>query len=443
MTPLRVLVLAGLALAAGAAPASAAISSTYTGAPSRILTITSDDAADTVVVTCDAGIKVNDAPPPSGALTCTEVYTLLVNGNGGADVLDVSQFDPGDVNIGTTTLDGGDGDDDVRGIGFGSSGYFETVRGGEGNDTLAPNGAERAQGGNGDDRIVGFQSGGVDGEPIDGGAGTDTHALDAVPVALNLILTVKDSGLTLSAPENPGTTTASFTSIERVDLNLNDAAQTVDATEFSGSARVRARGGSDTLLGTPNADDLDGGGGNDFLEGGSGPDVYQGGPGFDLVRARDDAADTGDCGSDEDTAVADALDAFTGCERIDLPPQPVPPPTPPDTTAPALTFGTAVSGRRALRLPVACPAGETRCTGVLRLTATGRLVKKRRSVRFGPVVLTAVGGSTVTLTRRTTSAQRRTLRKLSRRRLRVATDVVDALGNRAQTTQTVALRAPR
>ncbi len=431
-------VLAGLALAATAAPAPAALTSTYSGAPARILTINSDEAGDSIVVTCEGGIKVNDAPPPSGTVACTEVFTLLVNGNGGADALDVSRIDPGDVNIGTTTLDGGDGDDEVRGVSFPSNGYVETVRGGAGADTLYPNGAERAQGGDGDDRIVGFPSGA--GDPVDGGPGTDTHVIDTLPTGLNLILTADDSGFSLSAPETPGTQTLAWTSVEALDWSLNDAAQTVDATGFSGSARVLAKGGSDTLLGTANADTLDGGGGNDVLEGGGGADVYQGGPGYDLVRAKDGVADSGDCGADEDTLAGDPADALVGCERIDEPAVPAPAPTPPDTSAPAVSLGAAVLGRRSLSLPVSCPASEARCAGVLTLTATGRRGRKRRTVRLGPVVLSAAGGSTATLARRVSRKQRRALRRLKRRRLRVGVDIVDAAGNRTRVTQRTGLR---
>jgi Ca2+-binding RTX toxin-like protein len=305
-----------------------------------------------------------------------------------------------------------------------------------GNDTLTTP-ATTAQGGPGDDRFVGFPNGGT---TLEGEAGTDTFALPAFPSGLNLTLTAKDSGLTLSAPDVPSTQTGAWTSIEALDLTLSDAAETVDATGFSGSARVLAKGGSDTLLGTANADDLDGGLGNDFIDGGAGSDVHQGGPGYDVVRARDGFADSGDCGTDDDTAFVDALDTLVGCELVDAPAGPPEPPPATDTTAPVLTLAAASVTGGKLRVPVTCPAAETRCVGVLTLTATGRRKGKRRTVGLGAATVSLAGGATATLTKRVTRGQRRALRALSRRRLRVKTDVLDVAGNRTQATKGVRLK---
>ena len=223
-------------------------------------------------------------------------------------------------------------------------------------------------------------------------------------------------------------------SIEVADLTLGPAAETVDGSAFSGSARVAAGAGADTLTGTSAADTLDGGAGNDFIEGGGGADVYQGGAGLDLLHARDGIADSGDCGSDEDTLEADPVDALTACERIDLPPPP------PDTTGPVLDVDRATLRGRKLRLPVTCPATETRCAGVATLKAKGRRGKRRVNVSLGAVTLQVDGGETAVLAKRLSRSRLRAVRKLQRVRLRVALDVVDASGNRTTSVERVRLR---
>ena len=146
-----------LALVTPAAPA--ALSSTYNG-PTKTLTVTSDGAGDSMVVTCPgANLLVGGADPPGGAIKCGEPSTLILIGNGGADTLDVSTVKEG--SIGNITLDGGDGDDDITGVFFGSNGNDVVLLGGPGNDQLTVNGSKEARGGSGDDRIDGFAKGEV------------------------------------------------------------------------------------------------------------------------------------------------------------------------------------------------------------------------------------------------------------------------------------------
>ena len=152
-------------------------------------------------------------------------------------------------------------------------------------------------------------------------------------------------------------------SIEVVDLVLPDGGQTVDGSAFAGTLRVDAGGGADTITGTSGADVLNGGPGNDFIDGRGGADVYQGGGGLDLLHARDGVADTGDCGGDDDTVDADAIDALVGCERIDLPAWRRRP-----TWSSPCSASPATLNRR-LKLPVSCPASETRCAGIVTLAA--------------------------------------------------------------------------
>ena len=423
-----------LAAVAGLAPtASAAVTSTFDGT-AKLLTITSDGAGDTIAVTCPAAaLLVNGAAPPSGALPCSgsnSAGKLRLVGNGGVDTLDVSGVD--ELALGEVTLEGGDGDDELRGAALLSNGYIVTLLGGAGADAITVNSSDVVDGGAGDDRIVGpAQQGGT----VTGGADTDTFAYALPPDSpVSFTFTLLDTGMTVGAAGVPNTQTVPWASIEVADLTLGPAAETVDGSAFSGSAQVAAGAGADTLTGTSAADTLDGGAGNDFIEGGGGADVYRGGAGLDLLHARDGIADSGDCGSDEDTLEADPVDALTACERIDLPPPP------PDTTGPVLDVDRATLRGRKLRLPVTCPATETRCAGVATLKAKGRLGKRRVNVSLGAVTFQVDGGATAVLTKRLSRSRLRAVRKLQRVRLRVALDVVDASGNRTTSVERVRLR---
>ena len=261
----------------------------------------------------------------------------------------------------------------------------------------------------------------------------DFAAVDPVAFAF----TFADTGMTISAPGVAATQKIQWTLIEIADIKLGEGGQTVDGSGFAGSVHAATGGGSDTLIGTGGADVLDGGAGNDFIEGGGGADVYHGGSGFDLLHARDGIGDTGDCGSDEDTLVADAADAIADCERVDLPP--LPPPAP-DATAPALGVERGTLRNRRVRVRVSCPATEVRCAGIATLTAVGKRAGRTVRVRLGASTFELAGGTTLTLSKRVSRSRMRTLRKLQGLRLRVALDVVDASGNRATSVQRVGLR---
>ena len=433
-----VMLLAAAALAASASPASAAITSTWEASP-HILTVTSDDAGDTIDLTCGTGgLLVSGAPPSSGALPCTggaTAHTLVLIGNGGGDTIDVDAVEE-QLAVGTITVDAGDGDDVLRGENLGFNNESVTLLGGPGADTLTVNRSDVADGGPGDDRFDGELQFGPDGT-LTGGDGTDSVAFDFSPVdPIAFTFTFTDTGMTISAPGVAATQKVEWTAVENGDIKLGEGGQTVDGSSFAGTVNVAAGGGSDTLIGTGGADVLDGGTGNDFIEGGGGADVYHGGNGFDLLHARDGIADTGDCGSDEDTLVADAGDAIADCERIDLPP---PPPPLPDVTAPALGVERAALRNRRVRVPVSCPANEVRCAGIATLTAVGRRAGRTVRVRLGASTFELDGGTNLTIVKRVSRKRMRTLRTLKGLRLRVALQVVDASSNRATSVQRVGL----
>ncbi|MGF1673455.1 MAG: choice-of-anchor Q domain-containing protein, partial [Rivularia sp. (in: cyanobacteria)] len=160
-----------------------------------------------------------------------------INGTSGNDRLRGSAED--DI------IDGGAGNDFL----FGFAGN-DTLTGGDGNDNL--------YGGEGDDSI-------------DGGDGFDTLRETA------------DTDFILSdgTLESNATGTDTFTNIERVVLNGGDEANTIDASNYGGSAFLYGRGGNDTLIGGDGNDNLYGGEGDDTLIGGGGNDRLYGGDGKD------------------------------------------------------------------------------------------------------------------------------------------------------------------
>jgi Ca2+-binding RTX toxin-like protein len=102
---------------------------------------------------------------------------------------------------------------------------------------------------------------------------------------------------------------------------------------------VAGTAGTDHLFGRAGKDTLNGNGGVDLLAPGSGkdtvnstggmvvdddgkasrrekPDVLNGSPAVDLIFSADDEADSINCGADDDVAVGDVVDRYSGCEIV-------------------------------------------------------------------------------------------------------------------------------
>ena len=249
----------------------------------------------------------------------------LLTGNAGDDLLiggDGSDrlFGGRDADV----LQGGDGDDLLHG----QSGTGDRLTGDDGNDTL--------RGGTGDDRVVesgnvnfvltmlslvgrgndsileveGVELSGGDGDnlldasvatvavTLTGGAGDDTlrggvrddvliglggddvfdggEGIDQIRAAGDVDWFLTDSSLRGEGGDQ-------LTSIETAQLTGGDAANVLDATGFSGSARLFGGGGSDTLRGGSGDDVLVGGAGHDAIAGRAGNDRINGGSGDDLI----------------------------------------------------------------------------------------------------------------------------------------------------------------
>ena len=76
--------------------------------------------------------------------------------------------------------------------------------------------------------------------------------------------------------------------------------------------------GADRLAGTAGSNELVGNNGADELIGGSGYDVLDGGAGNDRLVAQDGALDHVTCATGSDTVFADAVDALSECEAVDV-----------------------------------------------------------------------------------------------------------------------------
>ncbi len=422
MSRRRVVVVTAVLLAAAltvlpAPRAEAAVTHVY-NPTTDVLTISSDAAADAIVVTCQGGsVAVGGSPLAGPTVPCAGVQVLNVNGGGGNDVIDTTNGIFPVVN-----LDGGDGDDTVTGAEAGNPSSTQLIAtGGPGNDTLRFTSGDNLAGGDGNDTFVQISGFHTSTTVMQGQSGTDTYRVDLSAVsALSLDLVPTSGGLTISF--GSGGQVAPYNGIEVVDLILTDGSEVVRVGAFPGQARVDGRGGNDTLEGGDGSDILLGGSGNDTIEGGDGADSLDAGDGNDVVRARDESADVVACGLGADVAVLDAADTTNGCETRDLG-------SGTDGIKPKPTFsGAKVSGTK-LKLSALCPATELRCVGSAKLTAKGKRNGKATKVKLGDVLIVADGGRKDRLSLVLTPAQRSAVAALTKAKLLIAYNVIDAGGN--------------
>ena len=249
----------------------------------------------------------------------------------------------------------------------GRNGQVNTLGGGDGNDTVIGRG---------------------DGDHLVGGAGTDKASFTSAPAAVTANLATGVAGGGAGTPDDlagfenlQGTASQADTLIGDGGANTLDglggddtlsgaggadtlvggsgldtasylsAAGPVTASLNSGQADADGDGSSDTfdsigvLTGSANDDDLTG------LNGTA--DVVNGLAGNDLIRERDGAPDTIDCGSGTDRAITDATEgSVTACEKNDDPAAP---------STPAITGSNPASGGddNSPEISGTAPAGST------------------------------------------------------------------------------------
>lgn len=290
-----------------------------------------------------------------------------------------------------------DGDDHVEAVGLEAM-----VRGGDGNDVLAGDGA--LAGGPGADRLTGgprgaVLAGGAGADELIGGPGIDwaTWAGRAEPVHADLDGARDDGSLgegDLVSVDVDGLQGGSGDD----HLVGNDRPNGLDG--MAGTDLLEGAGGGDAIrggdgsrnvvLGGSGDDSVDGstlrgwsviegGLGDDSLYGGAGPDMVDGGAGVDqmagnggadTVRARDGNIERITCSNGlsgryaGDRAVIDNGEYPAGCGSVDRPGTPV------------LVFLNAYVYTRTVNVGFGCPSDGRRCTGRWSIFAGRRLVRR-------------------------------------------------------------------
>ncbi len=271
---------------------------------------------------------------------------------------------------GADTLRGGDGEDQA----YGGDGD-DTVYGEGGDDTLSgDDGADVVYGGDGSDFLGGdagtdvlYGGAGLDG--LNGGDGDDTLSGGLGPD----IMDGADGSDTASYLSRLAPVTASVGGPDGQDGEAGEG-----DTVYASTENLTGGKGDDTLTGDGGANRLAGSEGNDTLEGLGGADVMEGGSGQDLLKAIDSAADVVSCGPDADAASADAADAVTDCEQLDIPGGQGTQGGGATAQGKGPRVAIALAARRVTRagrvkLRLRCPrTARAYCSGTLRITRLGR-----------------------------------------------------------------------
>jgi Ca2+-binding RTX toxin-like protein len=257
---------------------------------------------------------------------------------GGDGVDDLSAFSHG----GTSTLDGGPGNDEL-----GGGDRNDALHGGPGDDTLLGRGGDdEVRGGDGADTLRGDDNGSPGADVVDGGAGADMVDLDwssGQPSNQPYVSVTLDGQANDGRPADGDNVTA----VEKIHLTyaatLAAAGDPVDFEVFNsgnGGSRLVGSPGADRLRSYDDRDTIEAGAGDDWIETGYGDDTIDPGPGRDTVNAeagsgscnflvcrigsgndtinaRDGEADSIDCGVGTDVARVDAVDTVAGCETVE------------------------------------------------------------------------------------------------------------------------------
>jgi Ca2+-binding RTX toxin-like protein len=334
---------AGLALVALAVPASAATNASIQG---DTLTVTGDNAGDTVTLARtapngpDLGVDENGDGTADQTFALADFTKISVNAGGGDDTVTINDVNGAFTDTKPTTIDGGDGNDKLVG-GNGA----ETINGGAGDDQIDPNrGNDIDNGGPGNDSFTWDPGDGSDTD--EGGDGVDVLNFDGANV--NEIFTFAPNGDRVTMHRDVANITMDLGTLERVKLLELGGDDTLTASPGLGALVLDADGGAgadtfngsdepDVFAGRTENDIITGGGGKDNLSGGADADVLHGSEGDDTINgdggddqlfgdAGTDTLDGGDgadvvhCGGPGDTVAIDVNDLIS----VDCLPFPVP-----------------------------------------------------------------------------------------------------------------------
>jgi Ca2+-binding RTX toxin-like protein len=266
-------------------------------------------------------------------ITTAGIDTLVIDGQGGNDIIDASAYTGTPVG-GHTTFHGGPGNDRITGTEL-----RDQLYGDDGDDTLYGLGArDRMVGGMGDDLMFGgagndefWAEPTLDGADVmRGGAdgGRANYELRTAPVNLTLGNGLADDG-EAGEGDNIEADVTNATGGSGDDVLIGSSrANSLDGRrgndEIHGGAGddiLRGEWGDDSLFGDDGDDILNGESsldqtGNDVLTGGDGSDVLYGDRGDDLFFNADAFADQVYCGDGIDDPEPDPLDTFSQCESI-------------------------------------------------------------------------------------------------------------------------------
>jgi Ca2+-binding RTX toxin-like protein len=260
-----------------------------------VLTETGDNLGNTITTSLDATgqILVNGGTVPvsGGTATVANTATIQVFGKGGNDTitldesnglpLPAAQLSGG---AGNDTITGGSGADQLSGDAGNDTllgkGGDDILAGGAGDDVLTGDtGSDQLFGDAGDDRIIWNPGDGSD--FVEGGAGTDTAAVNGGNVAETFSITAKDGRVLFDRLE-PTRFTLNIGTTENLVLRANGGDDVIEAGNgLAGLIQLTLDGGAgnDTITGGDGDDVLIGGTGNDQLFGGAGNDVFVWNPG--------------------------------------------------------------------------------------------------------------------------------------------------------------------
>lgn len=267
---------ATIGLLAGPASAGATVAPPVVAGDT--LTVTSDEAGDTITLAAAGGVvTVNGAPT---TLAANDNALLVVNAGDGEDVVDATALALANYN--TLTVNAGPGDDVVSG-----GADTDALRGDAGNDRLTGfRGVDDVTGGEGDDVMV--WNNGDSTDTNTGDAGIDEVEVNGAPTAGDVFTFRPDAA-------NPGRVQFNRTNLVAFGVNLSAERLTVNglggddeaapdpaaATGLASLTSLRLNGGT-------GSDSLDGGDGADLINGAAGTDVLFGNGGADQVAGGDD-----------------------------------------------------------------------------------------------------------------------------------------------------------